>query len=359
MSSKKVTKDPKVTKKAEKTPAELGGQARAEALSPSERSEIARRGAEARWAKVDGMPKASHEGMVKIGDIEFPCSVLDDKEKTRVLSETKFMEGMGMYRSGALSTRRKAGTEEGSARMPLFLAFKNLKPYISRHLPDVHAEPLMYRTLGGNIAHGIPASLIPKICEVWLDARADNVLGNAQKKVAATAELLLRGLAQVGIIALVDEATGFQEKRDRDALQAILDRFLRQELAAWAKRFPDEFYRHIFRLRGWQWKGMSINRPHAVANYTKDVVYARLAPGLLKELEDRTPRAENGRRKAKFHQWMTDDVGHPALAQHLHAVVGLMRVAGTWDQFMGMLNVAFPKRGDTLMLPFMNDDPIR
>ena len=165
--------------------------------------------------------------------------------------------------------------------------------------------------------------------------------------------MLMRGLARVGIIALIDEATGYSEVRDRRALQAILDTFLRKALAAWAKRFPDEFDRHIFRLRQWEWDGMSVKRPHAVARYTNDIVYARLAPGILEELQARNPTDERGRRKAKHHQWLTDDVGHPALAQHLYAVIGLMMASGSWQQFMTMLDMAFPKRGDTLMLPFM------
>jgi P63C domain len=94
-----------------------------------------------------------------------------------------------------------------------------------------------------------------------LDARDADKLTEHQKPIASACDFLIRGLAHIGIIALVDEATGYQEVRDRLALQAILDAYLRKELAAWAKRFPDEFYKQMFRLKGWQWKGMSINRP--------------------------------------------------------------------------------------------------
>ena len=166
--------------------------------------------------------------------------------------------------------------------------------------------------------------------------------------------MLLLALAHIGIIALVDEATGYQEIRDRVALQAILNRFLLKEFAAWAKCFPDEFYQHIFRLRGWTWKGMKVNRPQVVVNYRKEIVWARLAPGILKELEVRNP-IEGGRRKAKHHQWLTEDLGHPALAQHLYAVIGLMRISDKWDQFKKMLDRAYPQRGDTLQLPLFRD----
>jgi len=93
-----------------------------------------------------------------------------------------------------------------------------------------------------------------------------------------------------------------------------------------------------------------------VASYTKDIVYARLAPQILEEIERRNP-IEGGRRKAAHHQWLTDDVGHPALAQHLHAVITLMRVSKTWPQFKQMLDMAHPKRGGTLQLPLMADFP--
>lgn len=82
-----------------------------------------------------------------------------------------------------------------------------------------------------------------------------------------------------------------------------------------------------------------------------------MAPGILTELERRLP-IEEGKRKGKLHQLFTEDVGHPALAQHLHALVGLMRASSSWDQFMNMVNVAFPKRGDTLKMAFMADPPV-
>ncbi len=66
------------------------------------------------------------------------------------------------------------------------------------------------------------------------------------ERIAKAASLLIRGLAYVGIVALVDEATGYQEVRDKRALQSILDKYLRKELAAWAKRFPDEFCKEMF-----------------------------------------------------------------------------------------------------------------
>jgi hypothetical protein len=184
------------------------------------------------------------------------------------------------------------------------------------------------------------------------------VLSHTQVRIAEQCKVLYRGFTVLGITALVDEATGYQEVRDKRALQAILDAFLGKELAAWAKRFPDEFYQEMFRLKNWQWRGMKVNRPSVVGKYTKDLVYERLAPELLTELEKRNPRDEKGNRKAKHHQWLTEDVGHPALAQHLYATIGFMRASSTWEQFYRMMQRAFPKKDTTMLLPMGDTDSI-
>jgi hypothetical protein len=328
------------------------GLARSAKLSPDRKKEIATNAAKARWntPRTDGVLRATHEAMVKVGRLELPCAVLEDG--TRVLTETKFMEVMGIYRSGALSSRR--GEDEGGARQPLYLAFKNLQPHIAKHLGDVHSEPLKYITLAGNTAHGIRADAIPKICEVWLDARLAGGLGENQKKVAATAELILRGLAHVGIIALVDEATGYQYERARTALSDILAAFISKELAAWAKTFDDEFYREIFRLRGWDATDIR-RRPGVVGRWTTDIVYARLAPGVRDELERVAPRHENGKLKVKLFQNLTN-TGVQALLKHLGSVTTLMNVSDSWQAFIEALDRRHPSLNTTLLLPFLETE---
>ena len=95
----------------------------------------------------------------------------------------------------------------------------------------------------------------------------------------------------------------------------------------------------------------AIRHARRQASYTNDLVYRRLAPGILKELETRNPKNDRGQRKGKHHQLLTSEVGHPALAQHLYAVIGLMRIARTWEEFIDLIDRAYPKRGDTLRLP--------
>lgn len=323
-----------------------GGIARAAALTEEERSEIARQAAEARWSKH--MPHATHEGIIKIGDIEIACAVLNTGE--RLITQSGFMRALGRARQAKGRQYYK-----GDINLPAFLTAQNLKPFIPKDL-EVASSQIEFRPLKGMRAFGYADSLLPEVCDVFVKADRAGKLAPNQQHIADQAHVILKGLARTGIAGLIDEATGYQEVRDKHALQALLDTYLRKELAAWAKKFPDEFYEHIFRLRGWQWKGRGKNPPQVVASYTKDIVYARLAPQILEQLERKNP-IEGGRRKSKHHQWLTEDVGNPALAQHLHAVITLMRVSKTWGQFKLMLDQAHPKRGDTLQLPLMTEGP--
>jgi hypothetical protein len=322
----------------------LGGLKTAE-RGPGFYSAIQAQRKEKRGGRPRNPIKATHEGELKIGDALIPCAVLEDG--TRVISQRGFARAVGASTPTAISRR-------GAGELPVLLTARNLRAFISADLAE-SAKPIEYIAVrGGRSAYGIAASAIPKICEVWLKARDAGELKHNQLHLAGAADILIRGLAGVAMTALVDEATGYQVIRDKHALQAILDAYLRKELAAWAKRFPDEFYQQMFRLRGWEWKGMKINRPSVVGIYTKDLVYERLAPNILEELETRNPKDSRGRRTAKHHMWLTDDIGVPALAQHLWALIGLMRVCanGEWDRFYNMVEKAFPKKGETLLLPF-------
>lgn len=321
-----------------------GGNARAASLSKSKRSEIAKKAAEKRW----GTPQAEYTGVLRLGDFELPCAVLSDG--TRVLTETDFMNGMGMYRSGALSTRRQVGVD--GAQIPLYLAFKNLVPYIDMHLGNVHELVLKYRTEKGSVAHGIRADLIPKICDVWIDALEDDVLGTRQEQVAEKAKIIMRGLAHVGIISLVDEATGFQRDRAANALAEILEKYIEKELQPWIKTFPDEYYEQLFRLRGLDFPSDTVKRPQYFGHLTNDIIYKRLAPAVLEELKNTTPKDKQGRRKHKFFQKLTSDLGHPKLREHMSSILTIMKLSTDYKDFQQKIERIHPPYDQTMPLVY-------
>lgn len=244
---------------------------------------------------------------------------------------------------------------DADVNLPAFLQAKNLKPFISDDLA-LTSSRIEFLTQVGGTAFGFQAELLPKICDVFIDAERAGKLDKRQEHIAERVRVLYRGFATLGIVALIDEATGFQEIRPKDALQQYLEMLVRKELAVWAKKFPDEFYENIYKIRGWIWPGMNKNRYSVVAHYTRDLVYERMAPGLLKELEQKSPKDEKGNRENKLHQWLTGDVGDPMLASHLQSILTLQRLAIAngwgWTKFMHMVDQVMKKKGDSLDLPF-------
>ena len=285
-----------------------------------------------------------------IGGIEIQCYVLEDK--TRVLSQSGMLTGMNLSRRGFVSL-------DGAAQVPRFAASKAINPYISNDLAARLGSPIEFQPPGGGrTAYGYPATIFVDLCKAILAARDAGVLKKNQARIAERADLLVRGLATVGIIALVDEATGYQEVRERHALATILEKFIAEELQPWTKTFPYEFYAQIFRLRDWSGppRGVGSRGPRVIAKYTNNIVYERLAPGVLDELKRINPKLQRGGRRHKHHQWFTPDIGHPKLKEHLAAVIALMRAASNWSSFQRMLNRAFPTKGKNIPLPLEDDD---
>lgn len=280
------------------------------------------------------LQRATHQGSLKIGEKELECAVLEDG--TRVISRN------AIFRAFERTQRGRAKYETRVPNMPSFLDARNLKPLINKDL-ERELKQIKYLNLNDKNVAGYNAEVIPLLCDLYLEARSSGVLIKSQLQLAEASEILVRSLSKVGIIALVDEATGYQKVRARYELEAILDKFISKELCKWAKTFPDDFYEEMFRLRNWQYMPLSVARPGVVGKYTNDLVYERLAPGILEELKRITPKNGDGKHTQKLFQRLTEDVGHPRLREHLSAVIALMKASSTWDQFYRMVQRALPK----------------
>ena len=320
-----------------------GGKERAKRLSKTERSEIARQAALRRWSKEMEIADATHDGYIEIGNIELPCAVL--KDGTRVLTQYGFLRAVG--RSG----RPAGGRGSSFERRPPFLDSDNLEPFIDDAL-EAASKPITFKMTSGSIAHGYRADLLPRVCEVYLQARDAGALRADQKKFAVACDIIMRGLAHVGIIALVDEATGFQADRARRALAEILERFISDELRRWVKTFPDDYFKELCRLKGVTFRS-DMRLPQYFGRLTNNIVYQRLAPGVLRKLQEITPRTPSGTLKHRFHQRMSVDVGHPKLLEHLGLVVGVMKLSDNFKDFRGKLDRIAPVYKDA---PLFNQE---
>lgn len=283
----------------------------------------------------DRRPKAAHHGEIRLGGWVLPVRVLDDG--TRVFSERGMMSILDV---------RGRGSRHGH-RIRAIFDVPYLKPLFSPESWMDIERPVLYLD-GGKPAVGYRSTVLGDMIKALVQAARSGALTSAaQQRYFRNAEVLRDALVNVALDALIDEATGYQEIRDRHALQALLDRYLRRAFADWAKRFPDDFYDQIFRLKGWRLDGVStLKRPGIIGRYTRDIVYERLAPGLLAELERLNPSIAGRGRRQRHHQWLTEEIGHPALRDHLIGVVAIMRGSSSWAAFRRSLKQSFPKTGD-------------
>lgn len=302
----------------------------------------------------DNIRHAIREGTLKIGDVELNCAVLDDE--TRVLTQKTFLQAIGHSRPAGGQVQ-KAAIEN----LPFFLASPALIPFISEDLRRSNFVILFRPRKGGGrqtveggkggrgYAVGVDAKTITAICQAYVDARDKGQLSKVQHRIADKCAVLLRGLQGIGLIALIDEATGYQEQRSKDALRKILEAYINPELLPWTQRFPLEYFKQLFRLRNWTFDP-SLKGPRYVGTLNNKLIYEQLPPGVLPELQKRNPSNEKGQRRWKHHQLLTENIGNPHLEKQLIAVTTLMRAAPNWTVFDRMFKRAFPGRQGELAL---------
>lgn len=282
--------------------------------------------------------KAGYNGNLTIGNLEIDASVLEDG--TRVLS----------YRSVNRVLGQSEKWSKGASELPPFLAKKELSPFISEDLTVPLSNPIEYKPLhGGRTAFGVPATLLPEICDIWLKAReAGGLKSKRDLLIAMQAETVVRALAHIGIIALVDEATGYQEVREKQELQKILAKYISPELLPWTMKFPEEFYKEMFRLKGWTYMATSKKqKPMMAGKITREIVYDKLPKGVIEEISKRNPRKEEtGLRQYHQHRFLTNDIGNPHLSKQIAVVIALMRISANWRIFDRNFKRAFGGQQD-------------
>jgi len=323
----------------------LGGIARARKLPPEVRKKISQDALKAKQ-EIAKLLKATHgssDHPLKIGDVKIPCYVLEDG--MRVLSQRGLMQGLGVTRGGR---------GVGGDKIVSFMETKSILPFVSRDLSVAINNPIRFRVPTGGFAFGYPAVVLADICEAILAARKSGKMLSSQLRIADQCETLVRGFARVGIIALVDEVTGYQSDRSKDALARILEAFVAKELQPYMKTFPTAYYQEIFRLRDLKFNPENPHfRPQYFGMLTNDIVYNRIAPGLREELKKQSHKEE---RKAHLHRSLTLDRGHPTLRERLASIVSIMKLSTDYKDFISKLNKIHPRYEEQTMLKLEDAD---
>lgn len=310
----------------------LAGKARAAKLSPERRSEIAKIANNAKNTK--GLVKATHDGSIEIGNGKLECYVL--KDGTRILSNESIAKCLGFNKPN--SERQK---KEESTGVPYFMGADNIKSLISAEMMS-SLKVINFSSKKGTKASGVNAILFPEICDLFLKARDLGILTEQQKHIAQSSEIMIRSLAKIGIIALIDEATGYEEERARGELQTLLKKIISDELLPWTQTFPHEFFRNAYRLFGWKYKEGQCQHPQYMGGFINKFIYDAISPEVRKELQSKNPfDPEKNCNKHKHHQFLTHEYGRGALEKQLMTVIGLMRASRCKEEFEGLFDRVF------------------
>lgn len=323
-----------------------GGIARAEKLSKERRSEIAKAAVTKNWDP--NIPQASHQGILHIGNKKIDCVVTEEGE--RILSIKNVFETFGR-------TQRGYRRVEQGVIMPPFMDALNIRPFISTLLHEL-IKPIEYRDLKGKISRGYKAEILPQICLTYLQADSAGVITKKQADMVEASHILIVAFSTVGIIALVDEATGYQQDRIKDALSKILQGYIASALQPWVSTIPLAYYKELFRLRGLEYNENSVKRPRYFGHITNNIIYSRLAPGVLDELKKVSLRDEKGRLKHRYFQRLTSNTGYIKLKEHLASIVSVMKLSTDYNDFKNKLDRIHPvcSIGDNDSIDFEKDN---
>jgi P63C domain len=315
----------------------LGGKKRAEILSPEERKEIATRAAVTRWSR---MPEAETEGILQIGEVGVEVYVLEDRR--RLIHKRGIARALGLKSEG------------GNAFMKT-VSRPGLGSAISEKLWDKIRNPIVFKPLNGDPAHGYDATTFVEVCDAIIQAGHDGKLKPSQQFLAIQAEIIIRSAAKLGIIALIDEATGYVDKQ-KEEYRKLFREFILDEFKQWEQEFPGKFFDMIYRLYGLKRKNInSFKHPQFFGWFIRKYIYFPLANSngaILQELDKKNPVVyANGGRRYKFTQFLTDKVGVPAFRSHLWQVIGIGNSVTDKQQFDRSFFRAFPEalprgRGD-------------
>lgn len=284
-----------------------------------------------------------YEGELKLGGVSVPCYVLEDG--TRVLSGRKMQEILRIVDGNTSGTK-----------LPQFLANSAIKPFIFNEKDAAHFEPIIcYK--GKQQINGYEATVLPDICEAILKARRSGVkLTERQMIVATQCEILLSAFAKVGIIALVDEATGYQYDRERFELHKILAAYISDEILKWQLTFTDDFYKEVYRLWGLPFIPKYIkNKPSFIGKLTTKYIYEQLPKGVVDKIKEKTGKTEKGNWKYKWHQSLTPEIGREHLKKQIIEVTTLMSISQTKEEFDDLFQRKYHSKPIQLQFEFEED----
>ena len=328
-----------------------GAIALANSMTPAERKERASKAATARWSqkgaplKVEVIPKipvAIYRGVLSLVGVDLPCYVLDNG--VHLVSRTGFIEIV-------------TGIPEGGG-WKKYLTVAPLRPFIDADSVESRLVEFKIPEVEGiaESVKGLPDDLVIELCRGFVSALEASAidpehhkLTHRQMQMAIKANSILSACAKVGLTALIDEATGYQYDRARDALQVKLKAYLEEEMRKWEPTFPQELWVEFARLTNW--KGAVTKRPKYWGKLVMELVYEYLDKDVAKWLKENAPAPKHGQ---NYHQWLSAQFGLKKLVEHIWTLIGVAKTCVTMHELREKMAALNGKSMVQLYLPVPN-----
>lgn len=205
-----------------------------------------------------------------------------------------------------------------------------------------------FKTIEGPIAHGIDAVDLASFCGAFTDLALAGELHPKQRPIQARARVVEVALRNIGIVALIDEVTGYQSTRPERELQERLRMYLRAEPAAWQRAIPEDLYVLVCGLYRWAYTRGQALRPQGLAGWTWRFVYQFLPAEVRGELRrvNPTPHLSGPR----HHQLLTP-AARKSLDEHCIRLTTVLRQSSSKVDFEARFEREFCGGGLQLALP--------
>jgi hypothetical protein len=296
----------------------IGGNARADSLTPEQKRKIASKAAAARWGF-----RATHKGSFKEDfGIDVECYVLDDETKTAVISQRGMGEAIGIGGYGS--------------RLPKFISGKIISEYVGHELSEKLSNPLIFQDVspGTNVPpqtkiHGFDVTILIDLCKAIISAESAGKLLKSQLKVAKQAHIILSASAKAGIQGLVYALAGYD--RTKEEVIAAYKMYVIEEAREYEREFSPELYEQWYRLYGLV--KPERGRPWEFKYLTIDHIYRPLARSNGKVFSlAKSSKQANGEKNDKIHQFLSE-IGVKALRTQVGKITGIAIVSNNREEY--------------------------
>jgi hypothetical protein len=275
------------------------------------------------------VPKAIANGSEKIRGVKLVGAVLNDIYRTRVFSERSLSNAFGFKGSGKYWKDRK----DNAAVLPPYLSNRYIKEFIDKELEEILTAAVSYVSVSGIMSSGLPANVLPRICDVFVKAAKKYPENENIVSAAESAYEIIMAFSEYGVIKWVDKITGYKYEEEDHVILQQLALYVAPDILEWQQEFKSDFYKEIFRLKGWPYNPYSVSRPGVVGTYTNQYIYSFLPTNVFKFIKDRTPKSKSGNYTVRLHQSLNKEVGKELLRNQLVSVTTILRISKSWEQF--------------------------